>query len=494
MRRCFFGDEDVGAGVLFVGGEDLLFVVAALGVDFPGIEFRAAEEAEGGVVAGEHRVVLVVVAVHAVAADGLQVGEALEVGPEGVHMGTVFGVVNGVSVEFADHMAFEAEVGFFGEAQAGDFFFCKRDEFGIGHRPEVVAARAEVFHAEHGAGAFGDHVGGPVAEILDAADADFGAVDVDPVVGENVGLAAGECDDEEVAVAQATGGFEDYRGRGGGEVFDERGNGHRGDDLAATEGAGVSLVLDFDSGGAAGFVVDADGAGVCDHAAAEFFDFARAAFPEHAGAEARVVEGFDEGFHLAAIAQGVEDGGEKTEAVDALRGPVGADFRAGDAPDFFGVGFEKGAVEAVAETVSHPVFKGVFGQKWLETRLEVAGKHEEALEEAEVADGVRNLEGVLVKFVAVKNAGEARDLEHRLVHHLGPEAIHILALGEKSVAADVDPIVTPAVGARDAADVGRGFEDKRTEAGLGEFERGRESCGAGSDDEVRCVVGKWMQN
>ena len=484
MRRGFFGDEDVGAGVLFVGGEDLLFVVAALGVDFPGVEFRAAEEAEGGVVAGEHGVVLVIVAVHAVAAHGLEVGEALEIGSEGVHMGTVFGVVDGVGVEFADHMAFEAEVGFFGETQAGDFFFCKRNEFGIGHRPEVVAARAEVFHAERGAGAFGDHVGGPVAEILDAADADFGGVDVDPIVGENVGLAAGERDDEKVAVAQAAGGFENHRRRGGREVFDERGNGHRGDDLAATEDVGVSLVLDFDGGGATVLVVDAGDAGLGDDAAAEFFDLARAAFPKHAGAEARVVEGFDEGFHIAGIAQGVEDGGDEAEAVDALRGPVGADFRAGDAPDFFGVGFEEGAVEAVAKAVSHPVFKRVLRQERLEARLEVAGKHEEALEEAEVADGVRNLEGVLVKFVAVKNAGEARDLEHRLVHHFGPEALHILALGEESVAADVDPIVAPAVGARDAADVGRGFEDERTEAGLGEFERGRESCGAGSDDEV----------
>jgi hypothetical protein len=52
MRRGFFGDEDVGALVLFVGGEDLLFVVAALGVDFPRVEFGMAEEAEGGVVAG----------------------------------------------------------------------------------------------------------------------------------------------------------------------------------------------------------------------------------------------------------------------------------------------------------------------------------------------------------------------------------------------------------------------------------------------------------
>jgi hypothetical protein len=36
--------------MVFVRGENLLFVVAALGVDFPGVEFGSAEEAEGGVV------------------------------------------------------------------------------------------------------------------------------------------------------------------------------------------------------------------------------------------------------------------------------------------------------------------------------------------------------------------------------------------------------------------------------------------------------------
>jgi hypothetical protein len=35
--------------LLVVGCNDLLFVVTALGVDFPGLEFGAAEEAAGGV-------------------------------------------------------------------------------------------------------------------------------------------------------------------------------------------------------------------------------------------------------------------------------------------------------------------------------------------------------------------------------------------------------------------------------------------------------------
>ncbi len=50
MRRSFFRHKDIHAFVLFVGRKDLFLVVTALGVDLPGVEFGATEEAEGGVV------------------------------------------------------------------------------------------------------------------------------------------------------------------------------------------------------------------------------------------------------------------------------------------------------------------------------------------------------------------------------------------------------------------------------------------------------------
>ncbi len=48
MRRGFFGDEDVDAFVLFVGGEDLLFVVVALGVDLQRGGFGAGLKSKKG--------------------------------------------------------------------------------------------------------------------------------------------------------------------------------------------------------------------------------------------------------------------------------------------------------------------------------------------------------------------------------------------------------------------------------------------------------------
>lgn len=43
MRRGFFGDENVGTFVFFFGGEDLLFVVTALGVELPRVELGAGQ-------------------------------------------------------------------------------------------------------------------------------------------------------------------------------------------------------------------------------------------------------------------------------------------------------------------------------------------------------------------------------------------------------------------------------------------------------------------
>ena len=48
MRRGLFGDEVVGSFMLFVGGEDLLFVVSELGVDFPRVGFGGGFKPEGG--------------------------------------------------------------------------------------------------------------------------------------------------------------------------------------------------------------------------------------------------------------------------------------------------------------------------------------------------------------------------------------------------------------------------------------------------------------
>ena len=236
-------------------------------------------------------------------------------------------------------------------------------------------------------------------------------------------------------------------------------------------------------------MADAGDAGVLDHRAAHFTDFAGRAFPEHAGAEARVVEGLDQGFDLAAVAQGIHHRGEKAQSMNALRGPIGANFGARNAPDFLGVGLEERAVEAVAEAIAHPLLEGILGQHGFQFGPQIATDHHETFVKAEVAHCVGNLQRVLEESALVVDAGKSRHLEHRLVHHFGPKFFHDLALGEETVSADVEAVAFPTVGAGNAAEVFGGFKDKGTARLPGQLESGSQSGGTCANHRVGRVVG-----
>ena len=47
------------------------------------------------------------------------------------------------------------------------------------------------------------------------------------------------------------------------------------------------------------------------------------------------------------------------EVLDALSGPIGADFRAFHAPNFFGVIAKENLIEAAAKSIAHPLLEGL---------------------------------------------------------------------------------------------------------------------------------------
>ena len=66
----------------FLGRRGFFFVVLGVRVDLPGIELAEAHDVPGGEERGHHRVVLVVVLVHAVPAGQLEVAQVLEPVPD----------------------------------------------------------------------------------------------------------------------------------------------------------------------------------------------------------------------------------------------------------------------------------------------------------------------------------------------------------------------------------------------------------------------------
>lgn len=175
-------------------------MVFGVGVDLPEVVGGVVEEVFCGEDGGHHGVVLVVVFVHAVAADDLKVGEVFEGGFDDVDVVLVTRRVDGIGFFHADD---GAVVDFIGadEAELLKFIFAEGDELFVGGVPKFVVFEAKIFEAEAGGCVcIGEELGAPVVEVLDAAEFYGGVVDVDPVVGEKMGAGDHEGDGEEVAV------------------------------------------------------------------------------------------------------------------------------------------------------------------------------------------------------------------------------------------------------------------------------------------------------
>lgn len=463
-------------------------MVFRIGVDVPEVEVLAGEVA-GSEKGGHHGVVLVVVFVHAIAANDLEVVERGEGVADGGDFLGVGGGVNGVGFGHANDAAIE-DVNGLDEAELGEFAGAKSNEVLVGGVPEAVAFEAEVFESEAGDVGGGDHFTAPIIEVLNAAEFDGGVVDVDPVVREKVGLTNHEGDGEEVAVLKTFSGQQGFGGRG-------RVKGPDG----FLEGHGDDKVIGFDAGGLTGGVADEDGgeAGVVVFQADDFATHEEGVacggevscgfFPHHARAESGVLEGVDERFDQGCAGvffgeEGVEDGGGEGESFDALGGPVGADFVAGHAPDFFGVGFKEDGEEPVSKAVGDPVGEGAFGSDGEEPGAGVAQDAEDGGEESEALEGVEGFEGVVKEVVVVEDAGEAANGDEVVGEPVVPPTGDFGGFAEEAVATDVEAKVFVADGAGNAADVvGIFFEDGDLEAEGGAFSGGGEAGGAGSDNQ-----------
>ena len=98
--------------------------------------------------------------------------------------------------------------------------------------------------------------------------------------------------------------------------------------------------------------------------AAQRLHLFRAGFPHHARPAPRITKRIDQRLDdFAAIAvvplwnKGVLDCAAQRESFDTLRCPVGGDFFAAHAPDFFGVALEERFEEPPAELIAYPIFE-----------------------------------------------------------------------------------------------------------------------------------------
>src|SRR5690606_26390869 len=95
------------------------------------------------------------------------------------------------------------------EADLADLALGLFNQVVIGTVPEGIALEAEILHAEAGGGWVRHHLRAPVLEVLNTADGNGRVMDVNPIIGEHLLFAEHKRNDEEVAIAEAFGSFQD---------------------------------------------------------------------------------------------------------------------------------------------------------------------------------------------------------------------------------------------------------------------------------------------
>ena len=388
-------------------------------VDLPGVaELAAGEDVPGHEHRGHHRVVLVVVFVHAVAADEVEAREAAgDRRADRLHLGVVAVVVDRIRLRLADDMPVD-DIATAHEAELLELARGQGNELVIARGPQPVPLETEVFEAVAGEVRIGDELRRPAPEVLHAPHLHAGVVDVDPVVFERLGGADDEGDGEEIPVLEPRCRVEDIPRRRGGERSDQLPERRRGNDMIGID-RGATPVGPGDMhpqalGGAIGESLHRRCPAPHQDRSPGSVDPPCRLLPHHPRAEPRIAEGVDERrdlrrtiarplFRSALRQQRVPDRPGERQSANPLRRPVGGDVPALHPPDLLGVGLEEDLEQPPAEAVADPVFERPSGVDGKEPGVEVAGDAAGRLDRAEIGEGLTGAEGIIVEVAAVED-------------------------------------------------------------------------------------------
>ena len=195
-------------------------------------------------------------------------------------------------------------------------------------------------------------------------------------------------------------------------------------------------------------------------------------FPHHAGAKARVAEGFQQrlGRHTVigllvetkAALETIDNSAPERQALDALGCPVRAHLVTRHAPHLLGVGLEEDRIEALAELVGGPVLEAFHLLDREELVAKVGDHAGGRAQDAKVGQSLEGPEGIAVELALVIDAAHPGALDEIvLAEDLVPHVDDLRALRKEAVPADVEAIAFVLHGPADPADVNRILFDNR---------------------------------
>src|ERR1051326_126520 len=256
--------------------------IVILPQDIPGCQHRR-----------QHRMVLIVVFMHAIPTHQLQIGQAFDEVANDTHRIIITGIIYGVRLRHSNDSPI-LDINRLRESQRFQFSLAQRNEITIRHRPQSIAFEAEIFQGKARFGWIRHHLGTPILEVLDASEFDVRIMDVDPVIREEVGLVDNQCHGQKITVLQAVGGL-DHGGRGRWiESLNQLSDRHATDKVGALDYFFALVRLDAHSGYSSAVPEYIHGLRVeADLAAALLDDFANA-LPHHSRPFSGIVKGVNQ--------------------------------------------------------------------------------------------------------------------------------------------------------------------------------------------------------
>ena len=181
-------------------------MIFGVAVDLPEIvKLRVGQNIFHAQHRGHHGVVLIVVFVHAVAADQVQVRTTgLQFLSNDSNVLCVIVIVNRIRF-FLTHDATIDEIAFLGETDLNQFAPCEVDQLAVARIPKTVVFETEIFETVTDLVRIGHHLRRPGTEVLDTADLYAWVVNVDPVVIKHVAIFQDQHHRDKVAIFEAFG-------------------------------------------------------------------------------------------------------------------------------------------------------------------------------------------------------------------------------------------------------------------------------------------------
>ena len=426
--------QDLGR-VHFHWSPFLCFLIVFVGVDVPDILFvgKMLLDVAHGLEGRHHGVVHVVVAVLAVAADAVEVRNAVELGAHGRERFVGIEISRVGLLDAVMHGIFDRRL--LDDAYLGEFLDGHRDEVFIPHLPERIALAAEVLEAEPDLmlGVWYE-IRRPIVEDLQAAHADVRLLHIDPAVGRDIAerglrrlvrqaeLVGEDADRDEVAVGQLLRRRLGFIGQSAvRQLVSQLGYRHAGENVVRFERHFTIWRLDDDAGQSVACSEQADDAALEAHFAAHQLDFLAYRLPELPRAVLWIEEAVDErGLFLTRLlaAEEVGKGLADGDTLDALAAPVGVDGVRVPSPDLVRVVAEEHAVELLAKAVDHEVLEALFFPR-ADAGVQIADADLEEPCQAEILDRLAAQRYRIGKeMVQIADAREPRAQQHDAVRLL----------------------------------------------------------------------------